>query len=126
MVLQKQVLEINEKGWADEGNKIEVWRKEVLEWEADPRKWMAGDTNPYRAKGKGMSSFAVYIYPYTRWIALSPAEVQKNLAERDAEIMKMSVNSITKWRYTPSAMVTMGLKLELSQYCSLFILLGGE
>jgi hypothetical protein len=43
----------NEKGWMDEGHSIELWRKEVEDWEENPQKWLTGDANPYRRRGRG-------------------------------------------------------------------------
>jgi hypothetical protein len=37
----------------DQGQTIELWRKEVEDWEANTQKWLAGDSNPYRRKGRG-------------------------------------------------------------------------
>jgi hypothetical protein len=47
--------------------------------------------------------------------ARTMAQVQESLAEREAQIMKISPQSIKKSRHTPSALVNMGLDLELEQ-----------
>jgi hypothetical protein len=43
------------------------------------------------------------------------AQVQEALVEREAQIMKISPQSIRKARHTPSALINMGLDLELEQ-----------
>jgi hypothetical protein len=51
-LIQRKLFEDNEKGWREDGKEIETWNDEVLRWERTPKKWLAGELNPYHPRVK--------------------------------------------------------------------------
>jgi hypothetical protein len=50
-----------------------------------------------------------------RCVALTKAQVQLKLAERESEILKCNPRAISKGTHTPSEFVNMGMDIELAQ-----------
>jgi hypothetical protein len=48
-------------------------------------------------------------------VALTKAQVQLKLAEKDSEILKCNPRAISKGTHTPSEFVSMGMDIELAQ-----------
>jgi hypothetical protein len=48
-------------------------------------------------------------------LALTKAQVQLKLAEKDSEILKCNPRAISKGTHTPSEFIAMGLDIELAQ-----------
>jgi hypothetical protein len=63
-IIQTRIFEKNEKNWADQGRTIQEWKDEVEKWEANPQKWLAGDSNPYRHRGRRKFLFLVLGWPF--------------------------------------------------------------
>jgi hypothetical protein len=55
--IQRRLFEDNEKGWREDGKEIETWKDEVLRWERMPKKWLAGESNPYHPRVKSTQQF---------------------------------------------------------------------
>jgi hypothetical protein len=54
---QGRLFEENERGWRDDGKEVDAWKEEVSEWERTPKKWLSGETNPYRPRVKSAYLF---------------------------------------------------------------------
>jgi hypothetical protein len=58
---QRRLFEENENGWRESGKEVDSWNDEVQRWEQMPKKWLAGETNPYRPRVKSMQSFPLIL-----------------------------------------------------------------
>jgi hypothetical protein len=113
--LQQKLFRAMDHGWQLGGKHTETWLAEVQEWESRQRKWEAGDQNPYRPRVKRTFPIPLHLLHLTPYSALTKAQVQLKLAEKDSEILKLKPASIAKDTHTPSEFISMGIDIELAQ-----------